>query len=155
MKPILREYLASLRERRELDAILPDLVSELGHTVLTRPGVGTTQFGVDFASVGPDGAGVTKLHLYLIKAGNLTRSDWHQENQGVRASLDEARDVYILRHIPPEHRALPIVICICFGGELAEGVVPHLNGYIDKAERSDPRRPGAGGRASGIMTGRP
>ena len=38
MKLVIREYLASLRERDELDAILPDLLSELGFTVFSRPG---------------------------------------------------------------------------------------------------------------------
>ena len=49
MKPVIREYLASLRERGELDAILPDLLSELGYTVISRPSRGTRQFGVDVA----------------------------------------------------------------------------------------------------------
>jgi len=36
MKLVFRQYLASLRERRELDAVLPDLLSELGYTVISR-----------------------------------------------------------------------------------------------------------------------
>ena len=34
-------------------AVLPDLLSELGHTVVSRPSVGTRQYGVDVAAVGP------------------------------------------------------------------------------------------------------
>ena len=52
MKLILKEYLANLRERDELDAILPDLLSELGFTVLSTPARGTKQHGVDVAAVG-------------------------------------------------------------------------------------------------------
>lgn len=34
MKLILKQYLASLKERAELDAILPDLLSSMGMNVL-------------------------------------------------------------------------------------------------------------------------
>ena len=54
MKLVFRQYLASLKERSELDAVLPDLLSELGYTVVSRPTVGTRQFGVDVAAVGID-----------------------------------------------------------------------------------------------------
>ena len=37
MKLILRQYLANLRERNELDAILPDLLSQMGMNVISRP----------------------------------------------------------------------------------------------------------------------
>ena len=43
MKLIIQEYLASLKERGELDAILPDLLSELGLNVYSRPRRGTRQ----------------------------------------------------------------------------------------------------------------
>ena len=52
MKLLIRDYLASLRERDELDAILPDLLSELGFNVYSRPQRGTSQLGVDIAAVG-------------------------------------------------------------------------------------------------------
>ena len=47
MKLIIREYLSSLRERGELDAVLPDLLSQMGLNVYSRPGRGTRQDGVD------------------------------------------------------------------------------------------------------------
>ena len=37
MKLIFVEYLASLRERGELDVIMPDLLSEVGFSVISRP----------------------------------------------------------------------------------------------------------------------
>jgi O-acetyl-ADP-ribose deacetylase (regulator of RNase III) len=52
MKLVFRQYLASLKERKELDAVLPDLLSELGYTVISRPTIGTRQYGVDVAAVG-------------------------------------------------------------------------------------------------------
>lgn len=43
MKLIIKEYLASLKERDELDAVLPDLLSQLGLNVYSRPARGTRQ----------------------------------------------------------------------------------------------------------------
>ncbi|MFT8613794.1 MAG: hypothetical protein ABF727_14510 [Gluconobacter oxydans] len=39
MKLMIREYQASLRERGELDAILPDLLTEMGYRIFSRPSV--------------------------------------------------------------------------------------------------------------------
>ena len=128
MKPLIREYLASLRERDELDAILPDLLSEMGYTVLSRPSRGTRQFGVDVAAIGPTGD--ERLHLFSIKRGDLTRAEWDGDStQALRPSLNEIKDVYIPVHVPREHRARRIVICLCFGGDVHEQVRPNVTNY--------------------------
>lgn len=129
MKLIIREYLASLREREELDAILPDLLSELGFNVYSRPGRGTVQHGVDVAAVNRDEDGQAKVHLFTIKRGDLGRQDWNGSDQALRPSLDDIIDTYIPTHIPEEHRSLPVVICICFGGDVKEPVRLSLTQY--------------------------
>lgn len=74
MKLLLKQYLASLNERDELDVILPDIMSEVGYTVISRPKRGTTQYGVDVAATGPHPeTGEKALFLLSIKSGNLTR----------------------------------------------------------------------------------
>lgn len=72
MKLVFREYLTSLRERNELDVVLPDLLSELGYNVISRPSTGPRQFGVDVAAVSPMVDGEQKLYLFTIKQGDLT-----------------------------------------------------------------------------------
>jgi hypothetical protein len=129
MKLLIRDFVASLRERNELDAIIPDMVSALGLTVLTRPSIGTRQFGVDMAAVGRLDDAPETLYLFTIKMGNIGRGDWSNGEQSVRASLDEIRDVYISSHVPPEFAELPIQIVLCFGGELREAVLPNWSGY--------------------------
>ncbi|MEI8704845.1 hypothetical protein [Pseudoalteromonas sp. B62] len=52
MKLIIREYLANLKERKELDALLPDLLSQMGLDVFSKPDVGGRQYGVDVAAFG-------------------------------------------------------------------------------------------------------
>ncbi len=131
MKLVIREYLASLRERGELDAVLPDLLTEMGFTVFSRPAIGTRQYGVDVAAVGPGRDGVKRVHLFSVKSGDLDRNSWNTASpQSLRPSLDEIRDVYIATRIPVEYAELPIAICLCFGGDIEEQVRAEVNGYI-------------------------
>ena len=66
MKLIVREYLGSLRERGELDVILPDLLSQLGLNVFSRPARGTRQDGVDVAAVGKFDNDESRVFLFAI-----------------------------------------------------------------------------------------
>ena len=133
MKLIIREYLGSLRERSELDAILPDLLSQLGLNVYSRPGRGTRQDGVDVGAVGSLNGGPEKVYLFSIKAGDLTRKEWDGDAvQSLRPSLNEILDAYIPNRIPVEHRGKEIVICITIGGDVQEQVRPQLTGFISQ-----------------------
>lgn len=51
---VLSHYLSGLRERDELDALLPDLLQAMGHSVLSRAQVGVNQGGVDVMSTKGD-----------------------------------------------------------------------------------------------------
>ena len=138
MKLILRQYLSDLRERDELDAILPELLSELGFYVLSRPGRGTRQSGVDVAAIGPDedDGGREKLFLFTIKSGDLHRKDWDGYTQAVRPSLNEILDSYIPTRIPEQYQHLDIAICVCMGGEMRENVQTQWTGYVQNASTS-------------------
>lgn len=131
MRLMIREYLASLRERGELDAILPDLLTEMGYRVFSRPSVGTRQHGVDIGAVGRDTDGQEKVFLFSVKAGNLTRQDWNVGQQALKPSLDEILHVYLRARLPVEHAKLPVVICLTFGGGIDESVRSDVEGYID------------------------
>lgn len=130
MKLLIRDYLASLKEREELDAVLPDLLSELGFTVYSRPRRGTLQRGVDIAAVGVDDDGERKVFLFSVKQGDLTRQDWDGTPQALRSSLNEIRDAYIRNRIPSRYKDLKIVICLTFGGDVHEQVRESLAGYV-------------------------
>lgn len=135
MKIILKEYLASLKERGDLDkSVLPNLLSAIGLRVLNTPMIGTRQNGVDIAAVGKIQGEDEQRYLYLfcIKAGNVSRSDWSTGIQAVRPELDEIRDVYLRSNIAREHINLPIKICLCFGGELEETALMNWAGYTDQ-----------------------
>jgi hypothetical protein len=132
VKLLVRQYVASLRESGELDAILPDLLSELGFNVISRPMIGTRQYGVDIAAVGEDKDGERKLFLFSVKQGDLTRADWEGTPQALRPSLDEIRTIYLRLRVPKEYQNLKTVICICFGGEVRQNVQDNVTGYIEE-----------------------
>ena len=130
MKLIFLEYLASLKERDELDVIMPDLLSEIGFTVFSRPAVGTKQHGVDVAAVGPGPGGERTLFLISIKPGDLRRTGWDVGAQSLRTSLNQILDVYLENHIPKRYADLPIVIVLCLGGDLHEDIRADVEGYM-------------------------
>ena len=138
MRLVVREYLSMLRESRELDALLPDLLFVMGIEPISKAQVGVRQFGVDVAGVGadPDDNGTEKLFLLTVKQGDLDRSDWEGSPQAVRPSLDEILDVYLPHHVDEEHRELPKKIVICCGGDLKQAVEPNWRGY--KGRHAEP-----------------
>lgn len=135
MIQIVREFFRGLKERKELDAILPELLTAMGYEVISRPMVGTRQYGADVAAIGIDEEdGLRKLFLFVIKQGDLTREEWEGTPQAVRPSLNEIRDVY-LSGVAPAHKRLPVVICITVGGIVRENVLPNVNGYMAEESR--------------------
>lgn len=132
MKLIFMQYLASLKERGELDVIMPDLLSEIGLSVISKPAIGTKQYGVDVAAVGTLTDGVRSLFLLSIKPGDLKRTGWDVGAQSLRASLNQVLDVYIRNHVPKRYAHLPIVIVLCLGGDLHEDVRADVEGFMER-----------------------
>ncbi|NGZ12784.1 hypothetical protein HGG78_03225 [Vibrio aestuarianus] len=138
MKLILKQYLASLRERQELDAVLPELLSSMGMNVFISPTRGVKEYGVDIAAVGQVNDQEEKVYLFSVKSGNLTRETWNgSADQALRPSLDEIQDSFILSRLPPEHRDKKIVICLCFGGDVNSGIRQEVSGYEQRNTRDN------------------
>jgi len=135
MKLILKDYLASLKERNELDALLPTLLSQMGLTIISSPSIGNRQYGVDISAFGSINGEPDKVYLFTIKAGNLGRQDWDNGSfQDVRPSLNEILDTYIPTHIPAELKDLPIEICVTFGGDLKQEIELTLSQFEKQKE---------------------
>lgn len=134
MKLVVREYVRSLKERGELDVLLPQILSELGYEIVHHPMRGTKQAGVDVAAVGPDpdANGEKALHLFVIKPGDLNRSDWDGTTQAVRSSLNEVRDDYLQNRATDQFSNLPVSICLCVGGEIKEAVRSVWRGFVEQ-----------------------
>lgn len=138
MKLILKQYLASLKERNELDAVLPDLLSSMGMNVFISPTRGFKEYGVDIAAVGQVNDEEEKVYLFSVKSGNLTRETWNgSAAQALRPSLDEIQDSFIPSRIPPEHANKQIVICLCFGGDINSGIAQDVSCYEKRNTRDN------------------
>lgn len=139
MKLVIRQYLASLKERGELDALLPDLLSQMGLEVFLKPGIGSRQYGVDVAACGKlSGESEKKVYLFSVKSGDLDRKDWDSVSpQDLRPSVNEIIDVFIPTRIPAEYKEQPVEICLCFGGEVKEEVRSNVSMFLGKLKTDD------------------
>lgn len=129
MRLVLTEYLSSLRERDELDVVLPNLLSQMGLNVFSTPLQGGREYGVDVAAVGKIDTEV-KVYLFSIKAGDLDRKEWDSSVQSLRQSMNDIKDVYLRLRLPKEYADLPIVICPTFGGRMKTEVRDNYEGYV-------------------------
>ena len=132
MKLIIREYLSLLKESKELDKLLPDLLLMMGIEPISHAQVGVRQFGVDIAAVGEYRKEGNSLFIFTIKQGDLGRSDWDVNKQSIRQSLNEIKDVYLDSHIRPEHSTLKKKIILCTGGNLKQEIQQNWKGYVSK-----------------------
>jgi hypothetical protein len=122
MKSILRDYLLSLREDGELDAFVVRLIRELDLIPFSTPQRGR-QHGVDVAAAGPDFENPSKqltVFLFVIKQGNITRTNWDAAETGVRSTLNEILDIYLVTLIPDEYKHLPVKIILITNGEIKQ-----------------------------------
>ncbi|TQQ21774.1 hypothetical protein FLL80_05875 [Vibrio cholerae] len=139
MKLVIRQYLAYLKERGELDALLPDLLSQMGLEVFLKPGVGSRQYGVDIGAFGKlSSESESKVYLFSVKSGDLDREDWDSGNpQDLRPSINEIIDVFIPTRIPAEYKDRPVEICLCFGGEVKEEVRSNISMFLGRLKADD------------------
>lgn len=138
MKLVIAEYLRTLKERNELDRLLPDLLVEMGYIPIARPQTGNRQFGVDLGARGknPETA-KDELLLLVIKQGDIGRTEWDTGNQSVRQSINEIVDVYLKSHIEPQDKASKVRIVVTTNGELKQVVQAAWCGFVaDNQEKA-------------------
>ena len=132
MKLIIKEYLSLLKESKELDSLIPELLLAMGHEVISKPQIGVRQYGVDVASIGKDDDGTEKVFLFTIKEGDFGRTDWDSGLQAVRPSLNEIIDSYIPKKLPVDTKDLVKKIILSTGGDKKQEIDDNWNGYIEK-----------------------
>ncbi len=132
MKLIIKEYLSLLKESKELDSLIPELLLAMGHEVISKPQIGVRQYGVDVASVGIDKDGIKKVFLFTIKEGDFGRTDWDNGTlQAVRPSLNEIIDSYIPKKLSPDNKSLVKKIILATGGDKKQEIDENWDGYIE------------------------
>ncbi|MGY2337649.1 hypothetical protein ACW9HW_00160 [Pseudomonas sp. SDO5532_S415] len=117
---VLSHYLSGLRERDELDALLPDLLLAMGHSVLSRAQVGVNQGGVDVLSTQVNADGETEAFLFVIKFGNVNRNDFYSGQQAIHPSIRQAATEYIRNRLPAHLRTCQKKIVLVSNGILKQ-----------------------------------
>lgn len=129
---VIAEYLRTLKERNELDRLLPDLLVEMGYVPVARPQIGNVQYGVDIAARGlnPDSK-QAELLLLVIKQKDIGRSEWDGSDQAIRPSLNQILDVYLKSHVEAEDFGKPVRIAVVTNGELKQTIQASWSGYVN------------------------
>lgn len=117
---VLSHYLACLRERDELDALLPELLKAMGHSVLSRPQIGVPQAGVDVVSTKGDENGAGEVFLFVIKFGDVGRDDFYGGKQAIDPSIREACNDFVRNRLPEPLRPLRKRIVLLTNGVLKQ-----------------------------------
>lgn len=120
IKLVLSHYLAGLRERNELDALLPELLTAMGHSVLSVAQVGVNQAGVDVVSTYPDAEGKKVVYLFVIKFGDIGREAFFGGQQAIQPSIREASGTYIRSRLQEEFRHCEKKIILLSNGLLKQ-----------------------------------
>jgi hypothetical protein len=136
MRLVIREYIAMLKESRELDSLLCTLLLAMGIEPWSQPQIGVRQDGVDIAATGKDPEdGKEKVFLFVIKQGDIDRNSWDSGKQAVRPTLVEVLDIYIPNRIPPEFKKLPVQVVVCCGGNMRQDVEQNWTGFAKQHRR--------------------
>lgn len=131
MKLVIAEYLRSLKERDELDRLLPDLLVEMGYIPIARPQTGNRQYGVDIAARGKNPkTGDDELLLLVVKQGDIGRTEWEGSSQAVYQSINSIFHVYLKCHLEPQDQRRKIHIVVATGGDLKQTVQADWSGYV-------------------------
>lgn len=131
---LVQDYLASLREREELDAILPDLLRAMGFQIVKLAFRGEVEHGVDIAAVGHEN-GETVLYLIQVKAGDIDATMWDSGPNAVRPTLNNLLDVPFEDLTQPRLQEARKQAILAHNGYLRENIRDRFNGYIENTFR--------------------
>jgi hypothetical protein len=131
MRFIVQDYLAQLKERDELDAILPDLLRAMGWQVVKLAFKGEVEHGVDIAAVRRD-QGETVLCLIQVKTGDIDTKAWDAGPNSVRATLNNLLDVPFEDLTIPQLKEARREVVLVHNGMLRNNIKDEFNGYIQR-----------------------
>lgn len=129
---VLQNYIGSLKERNELDALLPELLIAMGHSVLSRPQTGVPQAGVDILSSYTDSDGNEELYLFIIKFGDIRREDLFTGQQAIEPSAREACTDFARNRLTEGQRSLPKRVVVVSSGVVKQEAATGFAGLADE-----------------------
>lgn len=136
IKPlIVKSYLESLTEEKELNTIFPMLLTSLGFEILTKPteNKGFSEYGKDVVAVGKDKDGIKKRFYFELKGGDDRNITAHKltKNDGIIESLREAKYADF-ETTYKGFDALPKKIVLVHNGELKGSARKTYKGFVSK-----------------------
>ena len=131
---IIREYLESLKEDSELDALFPTLLSAMDFRIVSTPrnSKGQSQYGKDVVAIGKGDDGIIYRWYFELKgnaAKDITDANFNAPD-GVRASIQAAKDTPYEDSGIPAFNHLPIKIVFVHNGLLHENTRSQYEGFI-------------------------
>lgn len=132
LRLLLEDFLGLMREEGELDVFLPLLLAAMGHEVVFRAQKGPRQYGVDISTVGRDVDGQKKLFMWLVKCGDIGRTEWDSGPQTVRQSINDVGDTYIATHVAPHLAKLPKKLVVLTNGDFLSNVNLTMTSFLKK-----------------------
>lgn len=125
MRLIVKEYIAQLKEKDELDILLSGIFEQKGYIADNQPKTGNRQFGVDIQLHNK-----AELLLFVVKQGDIDRTVWDGGVNAVRQSLDEIKDVMI-NSLTYEEKQKKIKIIVATNGKKDEAIKLNWNNYVN------------------------
>lgn len=133
---IVREYLESLKEDKELDFLFPMLLEVLGFQIITSPKEykGYKQYGKDIIASGIDPADNVRKRFYFELKGGSDRdinAITYSKNDGIRMSIFEAKDRNFSDNSIKGFNDLPIKIVIAHNGVLKPDIRETFDDFVN------------------------
>lgn len=129
MRLILRDYIATLKEEKELEGLLENILIMNDYKNIILPQKGVTQDGVDFYAE-KNG----EIYLFVLKQQDIDRNNWDSGKNSVRQTLNEIEDVYISQRIKDNSKKINIILCT--NGIMLQNVENKWKGYIKRETTS-------------------
>lgn len=131
MRLIVQDYLAQLKERSELDAILADLLRSMGYQIIKLAFRGEVEHGVDIAATKME-AGENKLYLFQVKEGDIDQQMWDGNPNSVRPTLSNLLDVPFNDLTQPHLRGAKRKVVLVHNGTVRQNIRERFNGFIER-----------------------
>jgi len=129
MRFIIQDYLAHIKERDELDAILPDLLRAMGFQIVKLAFRGEVEHGVDIAAIKKEDDDWV-LYLIQVKPGNIDQKNWDAGPNSIRATLNNLLDVPFEDLTQPQLQRARKQVILAHNGTLRENIRERFNGYV-------------------------
>ena len=131
---IVQEYLESLKEDKELDALLPILITLMGFRVIStaKDSKGQPQYGKDLVAIGKNEKGFKCKYYFEIKGGKDRNITDHilNKSDGIIESLRAAKYTAFSDFSDANFEKLPTIYVLVHNGEVRRNARPTFEGFV-------------------------